>query len=50
VDPATPYLAKRIARPKFLKYPERNATNCDPRSRQEPTAAPPFPSHFPTLS
>ena len=22
-----------IPRPKFLKYPERNATNCDPRSR-----------------
>ena len=22
-----------FARPKFLKYPERNATNCDPRSR-----------------
>jgi len=23
----------KIPRPKFLKYPERNATNCDPRSR-----------------
>ena len=23
----------RFPRPKFLKYPERNATNCDPRSR-----------------
>ena len=33
VDPKTQWLRKRIARPKFLKYPERNATNCDPRSR-----------------
>jgi hypothetical protein len=33
VDPATPYLSKRIPRPKFLKYPERKATNCDPRAR-----------------